>query len=79
MKASTARGASGSGVGEAAGRVGFVAWGRGIRSSVRFPLLRQLDIAPTAATLLGLHLREVEGRVLVGALEVSEGRPAARP
>jgi hypothetical protein len=48
---------------------GFVAWGRGIRSGVRVPIMRQTDVAPTVARLLGLDLGEVEGRALVGALE----------
>jgi predicted AlkP superfamily pyrophosphatase or phosphodiesterase len=49
---------------------GFVAWGRGVRSRVRIPRMRQVDIAPTAAKLLGLELGEVSGRALVGALEL---------
>jgi hypothetical protein len=48
---------------------GFVAWGRGIRSGVHVPIMRQTDVAPTVARLLGLDLGEVEGRALVGALE----------
>lgn len=52
---------------------GFVAWGRGIRSGVRVPIMRQTDVAPTAARLLGLDLGEVEGRALIGALEPAGG------
>ena len=80
VRPSTARGASGSGGDESAARVGFVAWGQGVRASIRVPLLRQLDVAPTAASLLGLKLADVAGRVLVGALEVPESGalPAAR-
>jgi hypothetical protein len=48
---------------------GFVAWGRGIRSGVRVPIMRQTDVAPTVARLLGLDLGEVEGRALIGALK----------
>ena len=51
---------------------GFVAWGRGLRRGVRIPVMRQTDVAPTAARLLGLELAEADGRVLVGALAVSD-------
>ena len=40
---------------------GFVAWGRGPRSQVRIPRMRQTDV-PTAARLLGIELGEVSGR-----------------
>ena len=43
--------------------------GRGIRSGVRVPIMRQTDVAPTVARLLALDLGEVEGRALVGALQ----------
>ena len=46
---------------------GFVAWGRGIRSGVRVPTLRQTDVAPTVARLMGLELGDVDGRPLIGA------------
>jgi predicted AlkP superfamily pyrophosphatase or phosphodiesterase len=49
---------------------GFVAWGRGLRPRVRIPRMRQVDIAPTAAKLLGLELGEIAGRPLVGALDL---------
>ena len=54
---------------------GFVAWGRGIRSGVRVPIMQQTDVAPTVARLLGLDLGEVEGRALVGALELVATAP----
>lgn len=47
---------------------GFAAWGPGLRSGVRVPALRQIDIAPTLARLLGVSLGEIEGRELVGIL-----------
>jgi hypothetical protein len=47
---------------------GFVASGAGIRASLRYPVLRQVDVAPTIARLLDLTLGEVDGRPLVGAL-----------
>ncbi|MEE9606665.1 MAG: alkaline phosphatase family protein [Myxococcota bacterium] len=58
---------------------GFVAWGAGIRSGVRIPLMRQTDVAPTVAVLLGLSLEGAEGRPLVGALSPALARAAGRP
>jgi hypothetical protein len=52
---------------------GFVAWGRGIRTGVRIPHMRLVDVAPTAARLMGFDLGEVDGRVLIGALESPPG------
>lgn len=52
----------------------FVAFGRGVRSRVRIPRLRQVDVAPTLARLLGLSVPGAEGGVLVGVLD-----PAASP
>jgi hypothetical protein len=47
---------------------GFVAWGRGLRTSRRIPSMRQTDIAPTVTRLLGLGLGGSEGRALIGIL-----------
>lgn len=47
---------------------GFVAWGRGVRSGVRIPVLRQVDVAPTAAVLLGFELGALDGRPVAAAL-----------
>ena len=54
---------------------GFVAWGRGLRTSVRIPRMRLTDVAPTVARLLGLEFDDTEsvgfdGRPLVGILRV---------
>jgi hypothetical protein len=49
---------------------GFVAWGRGLRTRVRIPRMRQTDVAPTAARLLGIDLGEASGRPLLGALDL---------
>jgi hypothetical protein len=57
---------------------GFVAWGRGVRSGIRVPRMRQSDVAPTVASLLGLDLGDTDGRVLIGALTSTEGVPARR-
>ena len=42
--------------------------GRGVRSGARIGHARSLDVAPTIARLLGVELRDVEGRVLTEAL-----------
>ena len=47
---------------------GFVAWGRGVQSGARIDTLRQTDIAPTAALLLGFELGVLDGRPLAAAL-----------
>lgn len=47
---------------------GFVAWGRGVRSGVRIPMLRQTDVAPTAAVLLGFELGALDGQPIAAAL-----------
>jgi len=56
---------------------GFVAAGAGVRSGVRVPSLRQLDVGPTVAALLGVSLGETEGRALVGALAFGAVAPLA--
>jgi hypothetical protein len=52
---------------------GFVAWGRGLRARVRIPRMKQIDVAPTAALLLGIDLGEVSGKPLLGALDLPPG------
>jgi predicted AlkP superfamily pyrophosphatase or phosphodiesterase len=42
----------------------FIASGRGIKPGVVLDSMRTIDLAPTAARLLGLELKDVEGRVL---------------
>ena len=64
----------------AAGSVGFVAWGRGVRSQIRVPELALVDIAPTIARLLGLRLDDdLDGRPLVGILRASQPLPPPGP
>lgn len=46
----------------------FIASGAGVRSGVTLEAARTLDLAPTAARLLGVTLPEVEGRVLTEIL-----------
>jgi hypothetical protein len=47
----------------------FVAYGRGVRSRVRIARMRQVDVAPTVASLLGLTLSAADGRALANALD----------
>jgi predicted AlkP superfamily pyrophosphatase or phosphodiesterase len=42
----------------------FIASGRGIKPGVQLPRMRNLDVAPTVAKLLGVTLADVDGRVL---------------
>lgn len=58
---------------------GFVAWGPGLRDGLRVPRMRQTDVAPTLARLLGLDLGDVEGRVLVGLLRLPDVATPAAP
>lgn len=52
--------------------------GRGVRKGARIGQVRSLDIAPTIARLLGVELRDVEGRVLSEALDEEAGSATAR-
>lgn len=55
----------------------FVASGAGVRTGVRVPAMRQIDVAPTVAALLGVTLGETDGRAIVGALAFGEVAPLA--
>ena len=46
----------------------FVAAGAGIKSGVRLKTIRNIDVAPTIARLLGVPLPSAEGRVLTEIL-----------
>jgi hypothetical protein len=48
---------------------GFIASGSGVRGGVALERMRLIDVAPTAARLLGLTPPRVEGRVLDEILE----------
>ncbi len=79
LGASTVRAAGGY-VPERAGMAaGLVAWGPGLRTGVRVPVLSQLDVAPTLAELLGLNLGEVDGRAVVGLLDAPPRRGELKP
>jgi hypothetical protein len=42
--------------------------GAGIKPGTKLGKVRNLDVAPTAARLLGLTMKDVEGKVLTGIL-----------
>jgi predicted AlkP superfamily pyrophosphatase or phosphodiesterase len=42
----------------------FIAWGRGIKAGVTLETVDTIDLAPTAARLLDVELKDVQGRVL---------------
>jgi hypothetical protein len=43
---------------------GFIAAGAGVQAGVTLERMRLIDVAPTAARLLGIEVPPVEGRVL---------------
>jgi predicted AlkP superfamily pyrophosphatase or phosphodiesterase len=47
----------------------FIASGRGIKPGVKLETVDNVDLAPTAAHLLGVELKNVDGRVLTGILQ----------
>lgn len=67
---------------------GFIVAGPGIRRGVELPLVRQLDVAPTVAALLGLRLEQAVGLPIPGIFEsrdpgpglgIGKHSPAPRP
>jgi hypothetical protein len=54
-------------------RTGLVAAGAGIRAGLVIPLARQIDIAPTAARLLGFEMQDTDGVPMVGMLGTTVG------
>ena len=46
----------------------FVAWGHGVKRGAQLGAIRNVDVAPTVAALLGLKMENIEGRVLTEAL-----------
>ena len=42
----------------------FVAWGRGIKKGAKVGVVDNVDVAPTAAHLLGQQMKDVDGKVL---------------
>jgi predicted AlkP superfamily pyrophosphatase or phosphodiesterase len=47
---------------------GLVGWGAGLREPLVVPRMKQTDVAPTLARLLGVSLADADGRILVGLL-----------
>jgi len=47
----------------------FIAWGAGIRKGAEVPEIRNVDVAPTIAGLLGLEMSGVTGRRLTAILQ----------
>jgi len=68
VRVASERGAGGYLPEEPAMAPGFVAAGAGLREGLVLPTLREIDVAPTVARLLGLRLEGADGRVLVGLL-----------
>lgn len=54
---------------------GFIAAGPGIRRGIELPVVRQLDVAPTVAALLGVPLEHALGLPIPGVLESRESGP----
>lgn len=54
---------------------GFVAAGPGLRRGVELPLVRQLDVAPTIAVLLGVKLNRATGVPIAGIFESADRGP----
>jgi predicted AlkP superfamily pyrophosphatase or phosphodiesterase len=52
----------------------FIAWGHGIKKAGRLPRIRNVDVAPTVAELLGVRLPTSEGRVLGELLDLTTTR-----
>jgi predicted AlkP superfamily pyrophosphatase or phosphodiesterase len=48
----------------------FIASGRGIKPGVKLQSVDNVDVAPTAAKLLGVELKNVDGRVLTEILQI---------
>jgi len=68
----TRRGAHGFLPTETRMHTGLIASGAGIRTGVPLPLLRQIDIAPTIARLLGFDMPDVDGVPMVGLLKTGD-------
>jgi len=47
----------------------FIAWGAGIRKGIQVPEIRNVDVAPTIARLLGIEMRGVSGHILANVLD----------
>ncbi len=52
----------------------FVAFGKGIQPGTTIPRIRNVDVAPTVARLLGVTMPDVDGRVIEEILALPAGR-----
>lgn len=77
LVASTRRGDHGYMPDPKAMHTGLIAAGAGITKGLAIPLARQIDIAPTAARLLGIALTQAEGVPMAGML-TSQAAPTTR-
>ncbi len=59
-------------------KASFIAWGHGIRSGTKLGIIRNIDVAPTVAALLGESLPNAEGRVLTEMFSPSMTSPSKR-
>jgi len=57
---------------------GLIASGAGVRAGVPLPSVRQIDIAPTVAALLGFSMPDIEGVPLAGLIDTPRN-PRANP
>jgi predicted AlkP superfamily pyrophosphatase or phosphodiesterase len=64
----TRRGAHGFLPTETRMRTGLIVAGAGLRPGVPLPIVRQIDLAPTVARLLGFEMPDVDGVPMVGLL-----------
>ena len=55
----------------------LIVYGSAARTGARIPLARMIDIAPTAAAVLGLRFEEIEGRPMAELLRPGTVPPAA--
>jgi predicted AlkP superfamily pyrophosphatase or phosphodiesterase len=63
-KAETVKGTHGYDPNEPRMHGSFIAWGAGIQPGAKLNTINNTDVAPTMAALLGLEMKNVEGRVL---------------
>lgn len=76
---STRRGDHGYLPTSAAMHTGLVAWGAGIAEGRVVPITRQIDVAPTAARLLGFELKNIDGVPVVGILGAASAPRRSAP
>ncbi len=67
-KSSSVKGAHGYDPNQPGMHATFVAWGAGIKPGAKLGTISNTDVAPTTAALLGLSMKDVEGKVLDAAI-----------